>query len=161
MVIAKSAKSELGFSILERCGQLDYDGRCYKGKIRIMELREFVGNALRQIVAGVKDAQNDVMINGGIVNPRAVELRGRSDQQGGLVAENGEPIRDVQFDLVVTVGDDTNAEGESTPSCPGLLEVGPHSEMVTSTSAVNRIRFKVPVSLPIPTPQANPKVQKT
>ncbi len=157
MVIAKSAKSEVDFSILEGCGQLDYDGCCYKGKIRIMELREFVGNALRQIVAGVKDAQNDVMVDGGIVNPRAAELRGRSDQQGGLVAENGEPIRDVQFDLVVTVGEDISAEG----ACPGLLEVGPHNEMLTSTGAVNRIRFKVPVSLPIPIPQANPKVQKT
>ena len=119
-----------------------------RGKTKNMNLREFVGNALMQIIQGVKDAQNDGTADGALVNPRAVDIRGRVDQQSGLVAENGEPIRDVQFDVVVTVTQDSQANEGIGVSPMNSLAVGAQSELAASNHAVNRIRFRVPISLP-------------
>lgn len=112
-----------------------------------MELRDFVGNALVQMIQGVKDAQQKVSEDGALVNPRVVEVRGRGDQQGGLIANNGESIRDVQFDIVVTVSEDAGAEHIDVARL-GSLEVSVSGEQAVPGNAVNRIRFRVPVSLP-------------
>jgi hypothetical protein len=113
-----------------------------------MELRDFVGNALVQIIQGVKDAQQKVSEDGALVNPRIVEVRGRGDQQGGLIANNGEPIRDVQFDIVATVSEGVGVEEHIDVSSLGSLEIVVGGEQAVPSNAVNRIRFRVPVSLP-------------
>ena len=51
-----------------------------------MELREFVSSALIQIAQGVKDAQHDESSAGALVNPRVVDVKGRFDQQSGMLA---------------------------------------------------------------------------
>jgi hypothetical protein len=113
-----------------------------------MELREFVSNALIQIAQGVKDAQHDESSAGALVNPRVVDVKGRADQQGGMLTGNGELIREVQFDVVVTAMDGDGNKDEIDVDAASLLEVGAPAELMPSNNAVNRIRFRVPIALP-------------
>ena len=114
-----------------------------------MDLREFVGNVLVQIIQGVKDAQGDGSLHGALVNPRVIDMRGRVDPQSGLTAGNGEAIRDVQFDVVVAVAGNSETEaGEDGELSARSLTVIAQNDPLVSSNAVSRVKFRVPITFP-------------
>jgi hypothetical protein len=99
-----------------------------------MELREFVATTLKQIIDGIQDAQEYV-------------------EKSGSTAEivNQFPIgcckTKIEFDVAVTAGSSTTAEGKAGISVFSIgATTGAQMERLSST--VSRIRFPVPVDLP-------------
>lgn len=99
-----------------------------------MELREFVGTTLKQIIDGVLDAQEYV-------------------EKSGCCAEivNQFPIdrckTNIEFDLAVTVESSTAVGGKAGIS---VFSIGATAggQMEELSSTVSRIKFPVPVDLP-------------
>ncbi|MBP7052952.1 MAG: hypothetical protein KBE65_18255 [Phycisphaerae bacterium] len=98
-----------------------------------MKLQEFVNESLREIIAGVKEAQEYAKDNNATVNASPPTLR--------------PPIKEVEFDVAVT-----SIEGSQAQAGAGIfvagLGLGAKGKMDTSNSSATRIRFSVPVCLP-------------
>ena len=99
-----------------------------------MRVDEFVATSLQQIVEGVCRAQRAVESNGGQINP---------DRGPGL-----RQFQDVEFDLAVTVEEATKTGGELGVSM-WAIKAGTGGASENRNQAVNRLRFKVPIDLPL------------
>ncbi len=112
-----------------------------------MDLKEFVGQALTDIVQGVIDAQSLLGTNGKYINPQLSTKQGRLEPQGGLVSIQGQLVQTVEFDVAVTA-----TEGKGTKGGIGVvvggLALGKHAQRSAESSEVSRIKFAVPVTLP-------------
>ena len=116
-----------------------------------MDLKSFVAVTLNQIIAGVKEAQTETRKHGGAINPRYVIYRG--DQ---VHAAPEEIIQDVQFDVALTVEEQTTtdkaAEAGAAVKVFGIVDLkasgsgGKENQSINST--VSRVQFKVRVCLP-------------
>jgi hypothetical protein len=118
---------------------------------KVIELQEFVSQALIQIIAGVKQAQTTIGKNGGEINPL---FRRINPNDTHLIGWSGDAniidvtIAPIEFDLALTtsVGDGTKA-GIGVFS--GLFGAGVQSQMSNTELQLSRIKFSVPISLPI------------
>ncbi|MDB6063177.1 MAG: hypothetical protein JWM78_3280 [Verrucomicrobiaceae bacterium] len=114
-----------------------------------MELKDFIKETLVQIAVGVEAAQTEVRDCGGFVNPAH-----RSDPKNNVethfgVLGNGQNIFLVDFDISVTVVEETGADAKAKLQVVSFLKIGVGIESSTSNSATNRIGFKVPLGLPV------------
>ena len=103
-----------------------------------MKLEAFVAETLRSLVAGVKQAQGEVSGMGAKVNP----YRGST-----------EAVQVVQFDVELTTVEGTTTEGRLGVFV-GPVGAGTRGQSDASTHSVGRIRFSIPVELPIPAKKA-------
>lgn len=112
-----------------------------------MDLKEFVGQALADIVQGVLNAQTALGKNGKYINPELSTQQGPLEKQGKLVSIQGQLVQTVEFDVAVTA---TNAKGTKggIGVVVGVLALGSQGQSSTESSAVSRIKFSVPVTLP-------------
>ena len=69
-----------------------------------MQLDEFVKSTLRQIIHGVRDAQNELGADGAAVNPGV-----RTGPSSRIVHSTGTILQDVEFDIAVTVSESENS----------------------------------------------------
>ena len=93
-----------------------------------MDLQEFVGKTLLQILAGVAKAQKDVPENGG----RVRQNRANS------------PEEFVKFDIAIVATDTTEKSGGLRVA--GLMEAG--AGETSEEGSTNRVQFVVPIQLP-------------
>jgi hypothetical protein len=106
-----------------------------------------VSETLKEIVAGVKEAQTYAEGVGATVNP-AVNVQhtppGRYDPQrtGGLAA-----IQQVDFDVAVSSTDATQTQA-GAGIFVAALGLGVKDKSDTTNSSVSRIKFSVPIVLP-------------
>ncbi len=102
-----------------------------------MELREFVERSLAEIIQGVAAAQQEVSKgarSNGSINPKAL-MRGNE-----LVS--------VQFDVAVTAVEG-GAAGGGISVLGGIVSIGGQAKSETRAESISRIKFDVPVWLPI------------
>ena len=103
-----------------------------------MELREFVSQALVQILEGISDAQESTIVK---------------ETSAGVVAAGpgmrGErtTARDVEFDVAITTQSGTETKGKAG-LLVGTIGLGTQGASANSRDLVHRIRFSVPVVLP-------------
>ena len=102
-----------------------------------MKLQDFVKESLLQVINGVNDANAALDDNTGSINPR-----GRGVEKGRSV--NGSPIQDVQFDVAISV-----TEGSEVGAGLTVMGIGAKAGLSESTGSISRIKFAVPVALPI------------
>jgi len=118
-----------------------------------MELQEFLSETLKQIVKGVKDAQEFVANegHGAKVNPRGVTALKRDDQGQKQPHDIGTklPIERVEFDVAISASDSVESSGGGSLRV-WALNVGGQAGSATENTTVSRIRFSVPVVLPDP-----------
>lgn len=115
-----------------------------------MKIDEFIAVSLKEIAEGVRQAQTDAIaiVNPGILDEVDQPASGRSDKF--LIANKtmGRLAQVVDFDLAVTVSEESTRE-----SGAGLMVVGIGGGMKEkkniSTSSVSRIKFSIPVVLPL------------
>lgn len=114
-----------------------------------MELKEFIQETLAQIAAGVEAAQTEVRDAGGFVNP--AHRAGKTDQSNSHFGSltSGQNIFLVDFDVTVTVIEAKETEGKAKLNVAGLLNLGTGGQSNASSSATNRISFKVPLAMPV------------
>ena len=114
-----------------------------------MDLKEFVKEALSQVAAGVEEAQADVLDRGGFVNPAHRPDSRSSNEAHFGVLENGQNIFLVDFDVSVTVAEETGKSGGAKLQVASFVKLGGDVDANTSSTATNRISFKVPMALPV------------
>lgn len=108
-----------------------------------MNLEEFVSNTLTQIVRGVKSAQGEANVAGGIVCPSVTRTRHSTKEITHFAR-----VQEIEFDVAGTV-----IEGSTVGGGAGIrvwpAGAAARGEMHGSQEQVSRVRFSVPVMLPM------------
>ena len=112
-----------------------------------MDLKVFIEQVLAEIVQGVLDAQQTLGENGKYINPELSTQQGTHEKHGKLVSIQGQLIQTVEFDIAVTATEGTGSKG-GIGVVAGIFALGSQGQSSAETSAVSRIKFSVPVTLP-------------
>lgn len=110
-----------------------------------MELNTFITESLKQIVDGVRGAQEHVGQTGAIINPEKIVNAAASKTL--VDKETGALVVNVGFDVAITVNETTNREG-GVKVAVGILNIGGHGQSENANSSVNKITFCIPMILP-------------
>ena len=113
----------------------------------MMELREFVRETLVQIVRGVQEAQNSLEDTNAEISPTGLRFT-RPEGTPVVYKEGRGIVQHVDFDVAVTTSEGTSGRGGLGVFITDTLGVGAQLKRETETSAVNRIKFLVPVLFP-------------
>lgn len=113
-----------------------------------MELKEFVRESLKQIVEGVSEAQKPVRDHGGYVNPTVLP-RGKSESHFGEFLPSGQQVFLVEFDVAVTVNEQTGTHAEAKLQVASILSLGAGGKSGDLLQTIQHIKFKVPLALPL------------
>jgi len=124
----------------------------------MISLKDFISDTLVQIVEGVMHAQQETEGKKGVmINPRVpVGERLNAD---GLVydSSNDRGASLVHFDVAVTVSKEKSASAGGKAEIKGFIGVvagsvglGAEGKTDTAKSEESRIRFVIPISLPVP-----------
>ncbi|MEM9413262.1 MAG: hypothetical protein AAGA30_19285 [Planctomycetota bacterium] len=104
----------------------------------MVELKQFVSETLRQIIAGVADAQQQI----------------DSEFLGAAIAPSGQGTRDdtilnqtVTFDVAVMAESGTKTSGGIGITI-GAINLGSTGKSSNDHSLTNRVQFSVPIHLP-------------
>ncbi|XXJ19972.1 hypothetical protein ACR42D_10585 [Desulfovibrio caledoniensis] len=113
-----------------------------------MDLREFVAESLKQIIDGVKEAQNHAGQNGAKVAPM-MHRRGSAGnaQRIDYVPEGGGKCQNIVFDVAVTAQETSEQEGKAGIRIP-YFDFGGKMAAGQENGTVSRIKFDVPIVLP-------------
>jgi len=112
-----------------------------------MKLQEFISETLKEIITGVKEAQRYADSQDAMINPPSRKKGERKSIQM-VDADTGQLLRDVLFDVAVTFTEETAKEG-GAGIFVASIGVGVKGTSDTSSSSVSRVKFSVPVALPI------------
>ena len=116
-----------------------------------MDLDTFIVETLRQIVKGVKEAQQHDDCKGALINP--VNARG-----GGATTQVA--INPIDFDVALTVSQENAKEGKASIGL-ACLGIGGQGKATTASSCVSRVKFSVPTILPpYPVPDELPVIRR-
>lgn len=110
-----------------------------------MELKDFVAETLKQIVAGVSSAQQDIKEKGATVNPHGIQMA-----SGILYAtdrQNANSVQMIDFDISLIATQDNELKG-GIGVFFGSIGLGAQGKSDTGSSATNRVKFSVPLKLP-------------
>lgn len=112
----------------------------------LMNLEEFVSDTLTQIVRGVRTAQGEAKLAGAVVCPS----RTRTRLSGNREVTHHARVQEIEFDVAVTVVEGTTVGGDA-----GIrvfaVGGGAKGERHGSHEQLSRVRFSVPVMLPMDT----------
>ena len=113
-----------------------------------MDIKEFITASLEQIADGTKNAQKVVASAGGYVNPA---MCGMVEPDGNYFGrfDSHHHVFLVDFDIAVTVLDESKAEGGAKLKIAGVLSVGGTGGAASSSETTSRLKFKVPIALPV------------
>lgn len=105
-----------------------------------MELQDFIAETLKEIISGVRRAQESAIDLGAKINPR-----------GGSIVE----MRNVQFDVAVSTSEGAEKKGGIGVFVGPVGSVGSQDQSDLASSSMSRIKFSVPLKLPVQ-PKARP-----
>jgi hypothetical protein len=112
-----------------------------------VELKQFISQALADIVQGVLDTQQVLGANGKYINPELSTQQGTHEKHGKLVSIQGQLVQTVEFDVAVTATEGTDTKG-GIGVVAGVFALGSQGQSSEEISAVSRIKFSVPITLP-------------
>jgi preprotein translocase subunit SecB len=113
-----------------------------------MQLDEFISETISQIIKGVRDAQEreKTLRRPGLpqdlqagINPRNIVIENSVTRPSGH--------QNIEFDVALTVESGAKTKG-GISVLANVIKAGISKESDTSNSAVNRVKFVVPVVLP-------------
>ena len=114
-----------------------------------MQLEEFLSEALQQLVRGITTAQTQAGALGASINPVMDPLHA-GPIDGFIRTGTGLVIQVVKFDIAITATESTGTKG-GVGVVTGMFNLGSAGNSQESSSAVSRMQFNVPVSLPVQT----------
>lgn len=113
-----------------------------------MKLEDFITDTLTQIINGVQKAQEYAKENGAKVNPSNITMRPGAGNPTYWDNYNSIPGQAIEFDISVTTHDEGQTEGKAGVFV-AFLKAGVSGKETTENIATNRIKFTIPVFLPI------------
>ncbi|NGX90046.1 hypothetical protein GW579_23500 [Rahnella sp. Lac-M11] len=113
-----------------------------------MKLDTYVEETIKQIITGISAAQEFGEKNNAKVNPASVSFN-HNNSTNVFCTNTGVPIQQIEFDIVVSVN-----EGNSSTDAPEITVgsstiSGSAQSSETTNTSTNRIKFSIPVLLPI------------
>jgi hypothetical protein len=114
-----------------------------------MKLQEFVGETLKEVIAGIKNAQEYAAEHEARVNPPSRYIN--DNRQFIHIIDDSTAeilLKDVEFDIAVTSSEGSEAKGSAGISVVGI-SLGAQAKTDTSSSSISRIKFSIPHALPI------------
>jgi hypothetical protein len=108
-----------------------------------MQLDDFVATSLKELIAGIKRAQAEVAAHGGVINPQV-----DSAPSGRMHRPTWTVLQDLEFDIAVTVSENEKTGAGLKVAVP-WINAGIDGGSGREQSAVSRIKFRVPVALPV------------
>lgn len=112
-----------------------------------MELKQFVAESIKQIIDGVNEAREYADANGAMVNPRRWGWN-HSNVQAKYDRKTGAAIETIEFDVAVTAAEGTATKG-GIGVFMGAVNLGSQGQSENSQSSVSRLKFSVPIVLPV------------
>ena len=118
-----------------------------------MNLEEFVDTSLRQIIAGVKKAQEGTRLpgkhpsNADVVNPKIMYDADPAPKGKYFATVDRNLLHFVDFDVAVTTDSTSEAKGDLALKVAGI-GIGGGGGVSDRDSVVSRIKFQVPIVLP-------------
>jgi hypothetical protein len=112
-----------------------------------MELRDFVSETLVQIAEGVSSAQERSKELGAYVNPQLTGSTTDAVQHGFLKSQFG-AAQIVGFDVALTVTEGKGTKG-GIGIIAGAITLGSSGQSTSENSSVSRVKFSVPLILPV------------
>jgi len=114
-----------------------------------MDLKDFVKETLVQISKGVQESIEAVRESGGYTNPAAGGgVKNDNSSYFGSMGE-GQNVFLVDFDVAVTVDENSEASGGGKLKVAGIFSVGGDAGISSKSSSTNRVSFKIPLALPV------------
>lgn len=117
-----------------------------------MNIEDFVRETLVQITNGVVQAQRQLDDTGALVNP-FMRVISKEHSIGQADMRTGEVVGLVEFDVAVRA-----AEGKETKGgigvVAGVISLGSAGKSDSSSGSESRIKFSIPLLLPVHTPKA-------
>ncbi len=111
----------------------------------MIELSQFVSDALSQIVEGIADAQKRAIDRGAVINPRASEIvSSRAVGKGDYCRL----VEDIEFDVAVTTAEGTKIAGK-VGVLAAVMGAGIGAESTGQAQSISRIKFKIPIAFPL------------
>lgn len=114
-----------------------------------MDLKDFISETIQQISLGVKDAMEKCQDMDVIVNPD-ITIGGDGDyyvpENKNVSMQRRVQVIDMDISVVVTASTENHIGGKIGIS---MLGVSGTSKEVDNTSNTNRVKFSIPVCLPI------------
>jgi len=111
-----------------------------------MKLQEFVSETLKEIIAGVKEAQKYAELEGAWISPRMFSPA--KSEVRYFAEKDHATIEQIEFDVAVT-----STEGSATEAGAGIfvaaIGLGVKGKSDTSSSSISRIKFSIPLGLPM------------
>lgn len=115
-----------------------------------MDLSEFVKQSLTQIVKGVKESQDEIRNQGGYANPAVLtSAHGKESATHFGSVSDGQNVLLVDFDVAVTVTGAVEGGVGGKLSVASFFKVEAGTKGATASESTSRIRFKVPLALPV------------
>ncbi|MGB2254099.1 MAG: hypothetical protein ACPH56_03660 [Spongiibacter marinus] len=113
-----------------------------------MELKEFISEALTQIVEGIEDSQSKVSESNAEISPTYSNRQQEMLEKNKILfSSKGGVIQHVDFDVAVTA-----SEGKGTKAGVGVIagafNLGASGSSDQSNQTASRIKFSVPITLP-------------
>jgi hypothetical protein len=112
-----------------------------------MKLQEFVTETLREIIVGVKEAQMYAKDNAAQVNPMMSRNTPPGMYNPGNLGDFS-PVEKIDFDVAVTSTDTTETQA-GAGIFVAAFGLGVKDKSDTVNSCVSRIKFSVPLVLPV------------
>ena len=118
-----------------------------------MDLKDFIQETLSQIAEGIRLADAAVIEHGAAVNPANVVTNKSGDGPYGFLATDGartyrRAVESIEFDVVITANEGKESKG-GLGIHVGAIGVGASQKNDNSNSTASRIRFRVPMMLPL------------
>ena len=115
----------------------------------MLNLQEFIAEALVQIAQGVKDAQEKMGESGAMINPKEYAVQPSGQLQwfkGGFSSEQPHIGQNIEFDVAVEAVDKGTLKGGI--GVAGVINIGYKAEKDKENSTISRIKFSIPMFLP-------------
>jgi len=110
-----------------------------------MDLKEFVSEAISQVVNGISEAQANTADTSAKVNPELLKRGGEPEM--GFTPTSAGMASVLQFDIAITAEEGTDTKG-GIGVATGVFNLGSAGASSAQSSTVSRLQFSVPVVLP-------------
>jgi len=113
-----------------------------------MKLDQYVEETLKQVIKGIGAAKDYGDSHNAKVNPASATFH---SQNSTIIycSETGVPIQEVQFDVAVSVSEGANKTDAPEITVGSSSITGNSQTSETTNSTTNRIKFSIPVLLPM------------
>ena len=117
-----------------------------------MNLEDFIAQSLSQIAKGIEKANDELSASKAIVSPKNIKdvQKNNPSTFGKLELRNGEwsVVQNIEFDVAVTASQGSEAKAGAGISV-GAITLGATGKEDNKNTSVSRIKFSIPMLLPL------------